>query len=146
MSEPAPEISHSVEPSPKSGSLTALRKRLGDAVIIATRTEQEARSDGEKEKALKLRDRHMWQLGMLDSLVTMRMVEEASTDSTQTERQMSASDGVRLLTQWIEDALDNPNPNKDPKDMPDEVARKYAEDLLVKLSDEATSYPNINTP
>lgn len=79
---------------------------------------------------------------MIDSLAVARAYEEINTtgdfDTDKAANDMTALEGAERLEEWIKKALDSPDPDREEDDMPDSVARRYAEDLRDKLFDEAS--------
>lgn len=139
---PAPTI----EQEPTAGTLRSVDQRLRNTLvansnIIADTTGKV--TERAKASARDRFDRILWQLGMIESLEAEKAwsaTQEGSTwdQATDQAANLTAAEAAAQLENWTQQVLGDPRPDED---LTTAVYRSHAEDLLYKLSDEATRTP-----
>lgn len=147
MSGAAGEFSQQTE-QPKPGTLARVKARIYSSMVVNANEGAKLVATGkgkskEKEIADALHERGLWQVGMIDSLFEQgfsRRVKAASdltkVDHAQVEKEMSATEAVKILDTWITRHETDPESRQE-KDHATFMG--YARDLLMKLIEEEGS-------
>ena len=152
MSEIVGEVSKQPE-RPKPGTLANVKARIHrsmevNADNLKTLATTHPGSSGEKERADVLIQRGLWQIGMIESLVTQEIngrINDTSNptdvDYVQLEKEaegMPVTKAVELLDTWITQHETDP---KSRAEEGHETFMEYARDLLLKLTEETGNVP-----